>query len=88
MVLRLLLHGVEESYPRRQGDEGRILEEGLGGAAYDKLTKQGLPFGDGTRGVETEQEVWGVVMRMHIIMTHAGRCRHDQQDGHSNAPDV
>jgi hypothetical protein len=87
MVLSPLPHDVEERYPRRQGDEGGIPEEGWEGAACRELTERSLPFGYRALGVKTRQGVWEV-MHMRIGMTHAGRCRHDQQDGHPHAPDA
>jgi hypothetical protein len=57
MVFGLLLLGEGESYPRRPGDEGEILEAGSERATGHELTKQRLPFGEGTRGVKTQEGV-------------------------------
>jgi hypothetical protein len=77
VVFGLLLHGVEDSHPRRPGDKGGIFQEGPEGAIDNEMTKQSLPFGDGTRGVKTQEGVWEVV-RMRVSMTHACCSRHDQ----------
>jgi hypothetical protein len=87
VVFGLLPCGVEERYPRRAGDTGGILGERSEGATFNELTKECLPFGDGPRGVKTQEGVWEGV-RVHTGVTHAGRGRHNHQHGQPDAPDA
>jgi hypothetical protein len=77
VVCGLISGGFKECHPRGAGERDEVIREGSERTTFDELTRECLPFGDGPRGVKTEEGVWELV-RMGIGVAQAGYDRDNE----------